>query len=272
MFAHNILAVLALAVSVAALPTNTPPQSANAGAAGSAPSQSCTLSVGGGLPVSGSRPVPLPTPVYGPQNGALPVSAPWGVSVPRPSPTGGTLPIGGVLPPGGTLPVGGGVLPPGGTLPIGGGVLPSLIPYPSSSPSSSSSGGDGSGNQNVGNGGQNAGNSAHSSGSVSGDVTVSQATTTCGNAQLNCCNKTVKKGDTTNSGLLGALFGSGDVGVQCSPLNIPILIAGMYMFLCACVLWKSYNTELDAVQIPINTACGARAACCQGDTTQVSFS
>lgn len=86
-----------------------------------------------------------------------------------------------------------------------------------------SSGNDGEGNQNVGNGGQNAGNGAANSGTINGDYTVEQATVTCGNAQLNCCNKVSKKGDTTNAGLLGAVFGSGDLDVQCSPLNIPII-------------------------------------------------
>lgn len=86
-----------------------------------------------------------------------------------------------------------------------------------------SSGNDGEGNQNVGNGGQNAGNGASNSGTINGDYTVEQATVTCGNAQLNCCNKVSKKGDTTNAGLLGAVFGSGDLDVQCSPLNIPII-------------------------------------------------
>lgn len=86
-----------------------------------------------------------------------------------------------------------------------------------------SSGNDGEGNQNVGNGGQNAGNGASNSGTINGDYTVEQATVTCGNAQLNCCNKVSKKGDTTNAGLLGSVFGSGDLDVQCSPLNIPII-------------------------------------------------
>ncbi|KAL0632852.1 hypothetical protein Q9L58_008281 [Maublancomyces gigas] len=109
-----------------------------------------------------------------------------------------------------------------------------------------SSGNDGEGNQNVGNGGQNSGNGASNTGTINGDYTVQQATVTCGNAQLNCCNKVSKKGDTTNAGLLGAVFGSGDLDVQCSPLNIPII----------------------GIQVPINKACDAKAACCQGKTTQ----
>lgn len=87
----------------------------------------------------------------------------------------------------------------------------------------SSSGNDGEGNQNVGNGGQNAGSIAANQGTIGGDYTVEQAAQTCGNAQLNCCNKVEKKGDTTNAGLLGAVFGSGDLGVQCTPLNIPVI-------------------------------------------------
>lgn len=90
-----------------------------------------------------------------------------------------------------------------------------------------SSGNDGEGNQDVGNKGQNSGNSAANKGTVKGDYTVEQAVQTCGNAQLNCCNKVAKMGDTTNAGLLGAVFGSGDVGVQCTPVNVPVLIAGM---------------------------------------------
>lgn len=86
-----------------------------------------------------------------------------------------------------------------------------------------SSGNDGEGNQDVGNKGQNAGNSAANKGMVKGDYTVEQGVQTCGNAQLNCCNKIEKKGDTTNAGLLGALFGSGDIGLQCTPLNIPVV-------------------------------------------------
>ncbi|KAH8154663.1 uncharacterized protein LAJ45_01192 [Morchella importuna] len=108
------------------------------------------------------------------------------------------------------------------------------------------SGNDGSGDQIVGNNGQNAGNAASNSGKVNGDLTIQQATTTCGNAQLNCCNKVEKKGDTTSAGLLGSVFGSGDLGVQCSPINVAAL----------------------AVQVPVNKACDAKAACCQGDNTQ----
>lgn len=92
-----------------------------------------------------------------------------------------------------------------------------------------SSGNDGEGNQNVGNGGQNAGNGASNSGVINGDYTVEQGIQTCGNAQLNCCNKVSKQGDTTNAGLLGAVFGSGDLGVQCSPLNIPIIGSMIYI-------------------------------------------
>lgn len=93
-----------------------------------------------------------------------------------------------------------------------------------------SSGNDGEGNQDVGNKGQNAGNSAANKGTVKGDYTVEQGVQTCGNAQLNCCNKIEKKGDTTNAGLLGALFGSGDIGLQCTPLNIPV-VGGK----CSCI-------------------------------------
>ncbi|KAL0632841.1 hypothetical protein Q9L58_008269 [Maublancomyces gigas] len=239
MLTQNILTVLALAFAASALPTNNSPHyysdgnSNNMGAAISAttpvPSQRHD-SPSGSLPVSGSRPVPIPTQIYSPSNGgAL---------------NGGTLN-------GGTLN--------GGAL--NGGTLNGGLPVSTSSPVAvtrtsstaatppsqiSSSGGDGRGNQNVGNSGQNAGSSVGNSGEIEGDYTVSQATTTCGNAQLNCCNKTVKKGDTTNAGLLGAVFGSGDIGVQCTPINIPVI----------------------GIQVPINKACDAKAACCQQKTSQ----
>ena len=87
------------------------------------------------------------------------------------------------------------------------------------------------GNQDVGNKGQNAGNSASNKGKVVGDYTVEQGVQTCGNAQLNCCNKIEKQGDTTNAGLLGSLFGSGDIGVQCTPINVAAVIAGRYSFI-----------------------------------------
>ncbi|KAI5838455.1 hypothetical protein DFP73DRAFT_565051 [Morchella snyderi] len=113
-------------------------------------------------------------------------------------------------------------------------------------PQTTASGNDGSGNQDVGNAGQNAGNAAANKGTVKGDYTVEQGVQTCGNAQLNCCNKIEKKGDTTSAGLLGSVFGSGDIGLQCSPINLPVL----------------------AAQVPINKACDAKAACCQGETSQ----
>ncbi|KAI5836774.1 hypothetical protein DFP73DRAFT_488285 [Morchella snyderi] len=109
------------------------------------------------------------------------------------------------------------------------------------------SGNDGSGDQDVGNKGQNSGNAAANKGAVKGDYTVEQGVQTCGNAQLNCCNKVEKKGDTTNAGLLGSVFGSGDLGVQCTPINLPAVIGA---------------------QVPVNKACDAKAACCQGDTVQ----
>ena len=86
------------------------------------------------------------------------------------------------------------------------------------------------GNQDVGNKGQNAGNSAANKGNVTGDYTVEQGVQTCGNAQLNCCNKIEKQGDTTNAGLLGSLFGSGDIGIQCSPINIPVAASEYHIF------------------------------------------
>lgn len=79
--------------------------------------------------------------------------------------------------------------------------------------------GDGEGNQEIGNEGQNSGNFVENSGNIGGDFTVKQSIKTCGNAQLNCCNSIEKKGDTTNIGILASLLGSGDVGIQCSPVN-----------------------------------------------------
>lgn len=117
-------------------------------------------------------------------------------------------------------------------------ILPTLIllllPFALASPlpQTTASGNDGSGDQDVGNKGQNAGNAAANKGTVKGDYTVEQGVQTCGNAQLNCCNKIEKKGDTTSAGLLGSVFGSGDIGLQCSPINLPVL-AGMFMFLIA---------------------------------------
>ncbi|KAG0136772.1 hypothetical protein HOY82DRAFT_497713 [Tuber indicum] len=101
------------------------------------------------------------------------------------------------------------------------------------------------GNRDAGNQGQNAGNK----GKVAGDYsyTVEQGVQTCGNAQLNCCNKIEKQGGATNAGLLGAVFGSGDIGIRCTPINFPAVIG---------------------VQAPINKQCDAKAACCQGEVSQ----
>lgn len=101
-----------------------------------------------------------------------------------------------------------------------------------------SSGNDGEGNQDVGNKGQNAGNSAANKGTVKGDYTVEQGVQTCGNAQLNCCNKIEKKGDTTSAGLLGSLFGSGDIGLQCTPINIPV-VGGKFSCIHGLVVQKT---------------------------------
>lgn len=73
-----------------------------------------------------------------------------------------------------------------------------------------------------GNSGQGAGGSSSNTGTVSNDMTVGQAATTCGNSQLNCCNEISNEGDTTNSGVLGAIFGSGDIGFQCTPINLQV--------------------------------------------------
>ncbi|KAL7275940.1 hypothetical protein RUND412_001097 [Rhizina undulata] len=105
-------------------------------------------------------------------------------------------------------------------------------------------GGDGDGSQGAENSGQNAGNSASNKGNVKGSYTVEQAAMTCGNGQLNCCNKIETKGNTEN-GIIGALFGSGDVGIQCTPINLLIPV------------------------LPMDQACKQKVACCQGDTSDV---
>lgn len=212
MLTQNILTVLALALAASALPTNNSPHynDGNSNGMGAVTTPVPTQrydSPSGSLPVSGSRSAPVPTQSYSPPNGgALNGGALNGGALNWGTPNGGT---------------------PNGGLPVSTS-RPGTVPRPSSTAATlpsqiSSSGGDGRGNQNVGNSGQNAGSSASNSGKIEGDYTVSQAATTCGNAQLNCCNKVVKKGATTNAGLLGALFGSGDIGVQCTPLNIPII-------------------------------------------------
>lgn len=132
-----------------------------------------------------------------------------------------------------------------------------------------SSGNDGEGNQDVGNKGQNAGNSAANKGTVKGDYTVEQGVQTCGNAQLNCCNKIEKKGDTTSAGLLGSLFGSGDIGLQCTPINVAA-VAGKFSLIYDPMVQNANLFPL-LVQVPINKACDAKAACCQGEVSQVRF-
>lgn len=194
MLTQNIFAVLTLALAASALPTNNPPPNhnndGNSNGIGAVVSATAPVpgqrydSPNGGLPVSASQPVPVPTQGYSIPN----VSGGLTISTSRPVTT--------------TRPSSAAATPPSQT---------------------ALSGGDSRGNQNVGNSGQNAGGSVSNSGAVRGDYTVSQAAVTCGNSQLNCCNKVTKKGDTTNAGLLGAVFGSGDIDVQCSPLNIPII-------------------------------------------------
>jgi len=94
-----------------------------------------------------------------------------------------------------------------------------------------------------GNSGQNSGISSGDAGKVGGDYTVEQAVTTCGNAQLNCCNRIEESGDETNAGLLAnVLGGQGGVGIDCSPINVAAAIG---------------------VQVPITETCTAKAACCQ---------
>jgi hypothetical protein len=75
-----------------------------------------------------------------------------------------------------------------------------------------------------GNGGQNTAASGGSAGKVGRDYTVEEAVNTCGNSQLNCCNRIEQAGDETNAGLLAnVLGGNGGVGVDCSPINVAAL-------------------------------------------------
>lgn len=75
----------------------------------------------------------------------------------------------------------------------------------------------------AGNSGQNAGGSSSNSGTIGSDMTVGQAADTCGSSQLNCCNEISNSGDTTNSGVLTSIFGSGGIGIQCSPISLPVI-------------------------------------------------
>lgn len=86
-----------------------------------------------------------------------------------------------------------------------------------------STGNDGSGTQNTGNVGQNPVSSSANLGIIDSGVTVGQALETCGAAQLNCCKKTPGGGDAASTGILGSVFGAGDVGILCTPLDVPVI-------------------------------------------------
>lgn len=109
-----------------------------------------------------------------------------------------------------------------------------------------------------GNNGQGAGGSSSNSGTTSNDMTVGQAATTCGSSQLNCCNEISNAGDTTNPGVLGAIFGSGSIGIQCTPINI--LIGGMDCFLSLSLYLQI--TDLKCAPSPNPTQQGLRCKGC----------
>lgn len=61
------------------------------------------------------------------------------------------------------------------------------------------------------------------SGTLVGGLTLEQATEICGGAQMNCCRETSGAGDSTNSGLINNVFGSGDLGILCNLIDIPLI-------------------------------------------------
>lgn len=242
MISHSIITLLALSLTASSLPHNTYttaqpyyPSTTNAW-----PTNDLTAVLDRGastLPLTIEAPTSTILPVLNPTSKDLPYSLPAVPALPSlgslssiiPVTTGG-LPIS--IPSIATNGIPGSILPtatkdlPISTLPTPIKDLPISI-YHTLVPSQTASyGNSGEGNPNVGNTGQNACENAANSGEIGGDYTVEQAQTTCGNSQLNCCNKVSQKGDTTNSGVLGSFFGSGDLGVQCTPVNIAAIIAG----------------------------------------------
>lgn len=82
-------------------------------------------------------------------------------------------------------------------------------------------------NENV-NEGLNNGQSNLNKGVVKGDYTVSQAISSCGNGQLNCCNY-VEQSDQSAEGLVGlAANVLGPIATGCSPIS-----AGEFVYLYA---------------------------------------
>lgn len=73
-------------------------------------------------------------------------------------------------------------------------------------------------NENV-NDGLNNGQSNLNKGVVKGDYTVSQAISSCGNGQLNCCNY-VEQSDQSAEGLVGVAANVlGPIATGCSPIS-----------------------------------------------------
>ena len=68
--------------------------------------------------------------------------------------------------------------------------------------------------------GGNNGQANANKGVVKGHYTVSQAATSCGNAQLNCCNY-IEQNDESGTGLIGAVLNvAGPIAVGCSPVSL----------------------------------------------------
>lgn len=68
--------------------------------------------------------------------------------------------------------------------------------------------------------GQNNGQANGNKGVVKGGYTVVQASKSCGNAQLNCCQR-IKQGDDSSTGVVAATLGvAEDVFVDCSPVSL----------------------------------------------------
>lgn len=75
--------------------------------------------------------------------------------------------------------------------------------------------------------GLNNGQSNLNKGTVKGDYTVSQAISSCGNGQLNCCNY-VEQTDQTAEGLVGlAAQALGPIAVGCSPIAASKCLLGL---------------------------------------------
>ncbi|KAI5797844.1 hypothetical protein DFH27DRAFT_624690 [Peziza echinospora] len=97
----------------------------------------------------------------------------------------------------------------------------------------------------LGNDGNNNGQSNFNKGTVKGDYTVNQAISSCGNAQLNCCNS-VEQADQDAGGLVGVIATvAGPLGVGCSPIA--------------------------AILAPVKKMCSKETVCCMGPSMPTQF-